>query len=54
LAQLADIASFSIPVNIADHAGPPNALTDMSFGSVEGLVTKRVMGSVDDVKSLIW
>jgi hypothetical protein len=27
-------------VNIADHAGPPKALTDMSFGSVEGLVTK--------------
>jgi hypothetical protein len=39
LAQLADMTSFSIPVNIADHAGPPKALTDMSFGSVAGLVT---------------
>jgi hypothetical protein len=40
LVQLADMTSFSIPVNIADHAGPPKALTDMSFGSVEDLVTK--------------
>jgi hypothetical protein len=40
LAQLADMARFSIPVNITDNAGPPKALTDMSFGSVEGLVTK--------------
>jgi hypothetical protein len=23
LAQLADMTSFSIPVNITDHAGPP-------------------------------
>jgi hypothetical protein len=23
LVQLADMTSFSIPVNIADHAGPP-------------------------------
>jgi hypothetical protein len=41
LVQLADMTSFSIPVNIADHAGPPKALTDMSFGSVEGLVTSE-------------
>jgi hypothetical protein len=54
LAQLADMTSFSIPVNIADHAGPPKVLTDMSFGSVEGLVMKRVMGGVDDVKLLTW
>jgi hypothetical protein len=54
LAQLADMMSFSIPVNIADHAGPPKALTDVCFGSVEGLVTKRVMGGADDVKSLTW
>jgi hypothetical protein len=40
LVQLADMTSFSIPVNIADHAGPPKVLTDMSFGSVEGFVTK--------------
>jgi hypothetical protein len=49
LVQLADMTSFSIPVNIADHA-----LTDMSFGSVEGLVTKQVMGGADDVKSSTW
>jgi hypothetical protein len=35
LVQLADITSFSIPVNIADHVGPP-----ISFGSIEGFVTK--------------
>jgi hypothetical protein len=40
LAQLADMTSFSIPVNIADHAGPPKVLTDMYFGSVEGFVTE--------------
>jgi hypothetical protein len=40
LAQLVDMTSFSIPVNIADNAGPPKLLTDISFGSVEGLVTK--------------
>jgi hypothetical protein len=40
LAQLADMTSFSIPVNIADHAGPPKALTDMSFVSIEGFVTE--------------
>jgi hypothetical protein len=54
LAQLADMTSFSIPVNIADHTGPPKALTDMSFGSIEGLVTKQVMGNADDVKSSTW
>jgi hypothetical protein len=40
LAQLADMTSFSIPVNIADHTGPPKTLTDMGFGSVEGFVTE--------------
>jgi hypothetical protein len=40
LVQLADMTSFSIPVNIADHAGPPKLLTDMSFGSIEGFVTE--------------
>jgi hypothetical protein len=54
LAQLADMTSFSIPVNIADHAGPPKVLTDMCFGSIEGFVTERVMGGADDVKSLTW
>jgi hypothetical protein len=38
LAQLADMTSFSIPVNIADHTGPPKALADVCFSSVEGFV----------------
>jgi hypothetical protein len=33
LMQLADI-------NITDHTGPPKALTDRGFGSIEGFVTK--------------
>jgi hypothetical protein len=40
LAQLADMTSFSIPVYIADHTGPPKVLTDVCFGSIEGFVTK--------------
>jgi hypothetical protein len=40
LAQLADMTSFRIPVNIADHTGPPKTLTNVSFGSVEGFVTE--------------
>jgi hypothetical protein len=40
LAQLADMTSFSIPVNITDHTRPPKALTDVSFGSVEGFVAE--------------
>jgi hypothetical protein len=40
LVQLADMTSFSIPVNIADHTGPPKALTDVCFGGVKGFVTK--------------
>jgi hypothetical protein len=40
LAQLANMTSFSIPVNITDHAGPPKVLTDMSLGSIEGFVTE--------------
>jgi hypothetical protein len=35
LAQLADMTSFSIPVNIADHAGPPKTLTNVSFSSID-------------------
>jgi hypothetical protein len=35
LAQLAYMTSFSIPVNVTDHTGPPKALTDVSFGGVE-------------------
>jgi hypothetical protein len=40
LAQLADMTSFSMPVNIADHTGPPKALTDVGFGSVEGFMSE--------------
>jgi hypothetical protein len=42
LAQLADMTCFSIPVpvNIADHTGPPKALTDVGFGSVEGFMSE--------------
>jgi hypothetical protein len=40
LVQLTDMTGFSIPVNIADHTGPPKALTNVCFGSVEGFVTK--------------
>jgi hypothetical protein len=54
LAQLADMTSFSIPVNITDHAGPPKALTDMCFGSVEGFMTEGVVGSADGVGSSAW
>jgi hypothetical protein len=38
--QLADMTSFSIPVDIADHAGPPKALTDVGFGGVESFVSE--------------
>jgi hypothetical protein len=40
LAQLADMASFSIPVNIADHTGPPKVFTDVCFGGIEGFVAE--------------
>jgi hypothetical protein len=40
LVQLADMTSFSIPVYIADHTGPPKALADVCFGSVEDFMTK--------------
>jgi hypothetical protein len=40
LAQLADVTSFSIPVNITDHTGPPKAFTDVGFGGVECFMAK--------------
>jgi hypothetical protein len=40
LAQLADMTSFHIPVNITDHTGPPKVLIDVGFGSIEGFVSK--------------
>jgi hypothetical protein len=54
LVQLADMASFSIPVNIADYTGPPKALTGVCFGGVEGFVTERVVRGADNVKSSTW
>jgi hypothetical protein len=54
LAQLADMTSFSIPVNIADHTGQPKALTDVSFGSVECFMAKGVVRGVNDGKSSTW
>jgi hypothetical protein len=54
LAQLADMTSFSIPVNIADHTGPPKTLTDVGFGSIEGFMSKRVVHGADNGKLLTW
>jgi hypothetical protein len=54
LVQLADMASFRIPVNIADHTGPPKALTNVRFGSVEGFMAEGVVRGVDDGKSSTW
>jgi hypothetical protein len=51
LAQLVDMISFSIPVNITDHTGPPKALTNVRFGSVEGFMAEGVMCGADDGKS---
>jgi hypothetical protein len=52
--QLADMTSFSIPVNTTDHTGPPKALTDVGFGSVEGFMSELVVHGADDVKSSTW
>jgi hypothetical protein len=54
LVQLADITSFSIPVHITDHTGPPKALTDVCFGSIEGFMAKGVMCSADNGKLSTW
>jgi hypothetical protein len=54
LVQLADMTSFSIPVNITDHTGPPKALTDMSFGGIECSMAEGVMRGANDGKSLTW
>jgi hypothetical protein len=47
LAQLADVTSFSIPVNIADYTGPPKAFTNVGFGGVECFMAEEVVGSVN-------
>jgi hypothetical protein len=54
LVQLADMTSFSIPVDVADHTGPPKALTDVCFGGVECFMAERVMHGANDGKSLTW
>jgi hypothetical protein len=40
LVQLADMTSFSIPVNVADYTGPPKAFTDVRFGGVGCFMAK--------------
>jgi hypothetical protein len=54
LAQLADVTSFSIPVNIADHTGPPKALTDVGFGGIECFMAEGVVRGANDGKSSTW
>jgi hypothetical protein len=54
LAQLADVTSFSIPVNITDHAGPPKALTDVGFGGIECFMAEGVVRGANDGKSSTW
>jgi hypothetical protein len=53
LAQLADITSFSIPVNVADHTGPPKAFTNVSFGGVECFMAKGVVCRLWKVVDLV-
>jgi hypothetical protein len=47
LAQLADMTSLSIPVNVADHTGPPKAFTNVSFGGVESFMVEGVVHGAD-------
>jgi hypothetical protein len=54
LAQLADMTSFSIPVYVTDHTGPPKVLNDGGFGCVECFMAKGVVRGVDDRKSSTW
>jgi hypothetical protein len=54
LAQLADMTSFSIPVNIADHTGPPKVLTDMGLGGVKCFMAEGVVHGTNDGKSSTW
>jgi hypothetical protein len=54
LAQLADMTSFSIPVNVTDHTGPPKAFTNVSFGGVECFMAEGVMHGADYGKSSTW
>jgi hypothetical protein len=54
LVQLADMTSFSIPVNIADYTRPPKVLTDVSFGGIECFMAEGVVCGADDGKSSTW
>jgi hypothetical protein len=54
LAQLADMTSFSIPVNVADHTGPPKVFTNVGFGGVECFMAEGVVRSADYGKSSTW
>jgi hypothetical protein len=54
LAQLADMISFSVLVNVADHTGLPKVLTDVGFGGVECFMAKGVVRGANDRKSLTW
>jgi hypothetical protein len=54
LAQLADMTSFSMPVNVADHAGPPKSFTNVGFGGVEFFMAEGVVRGANDRKSSAW
>jgi hypothetical protein len=54
LVQLANMTSFSIPVNVADHTRPPKAFTNVGFGGVECFMAEGVVRGVNDGKSSTW
>jgi hypothetical protein len=54
LAQLADMTSFSIPVNVADHTGPPKAFTNVGFGGIECFMAEGVVRGANDRKLSTW
>jgi hypothetical protein len=54
LVQLADMTSFNVPVNVADHTGPPKALTDVGFSGVEYFMAEGVVRGANDGKSSTW
>jgi hypothetical protein len=51
LVQLADMTSFSIPVNVADNTGPPKVFTNVGFGGVECFMSEGVVRGADCRKS---
>jgi hypothetical protein len=50
LAQLADMTSFSIPVNITDYTGPPKVFTDVWHRRLCGRVCK---GNLTDLRRIL-